>query len=114
MPVLVALALGVLVVVVVVYPFTRARRPARVPWAAGAVRDGRARSREAVYEEIRTLELEHDLGVVDEGEYRSRSRALRMEAAISIRDEQRGGMEAFPEGRGQGSAGPGDTGSGHA
>ena len=46
------------------------------------------RSRESLYEEIRTLQLERDLGRVDEAEYLERFHTLRLQAAATLRDEE--------------------------
>ena len=79
--------LGVLVTVVVLYPFIKSRfRPSIFPTGdspAGFGREGRG----AIYEDIKTLQLEYDLGRVEDPEYRQRLRDYRLRAASALRDQ---------------------------
>ena len=88
MAVLIAALLSILAVSVVLYPFVRNRSRFRSTLATEHLAPGQ-RSRESVYEEIRTLQLERDLGRVDEAEYQDRLRTLRLQAASTMRDEER-------------------------
>ncbi|MBI2873279.1 MAG: hypothetical protein HYY00_08850 [Chloroflexi bacterium] len=44
--------------------------------------------RQRIYDEIRTLGLERDLGTIGEEEYQSRLRSARLRAATNLRDQE--------------------------
>jgi rubrerythrin len=95
MSVLIGALIAILVIGVVLYPFIKARsrsrtheRPDSSNQAAQAGLPGPG-AREAVYENIRTLQLEHELGAVEDSEYRERLHAYRLEAAAALRDQDR-------------------------
>ena len=44
--------------------------------------------RQAVYSNIRTLELEHELGKLDEEDYRLRLQSYRLAAAATFKDQE--------------------------
>ena len=85
MPILIGGLLGILVIVIVLYPFLRGRVRPGPPIAS----DAGPGSRETIYEDIKVLQLDYELGSIDEGEYGQRLRAYRLEAAASMRDEER-------------------------
>ena len=99
MVIAISVLIALLAVGVVIYPFVKARfRPSDS-------RNGLSRnnetgvgaddyeSREVIYEDIRTLQLDHDLGIIEEAEYRERMRAYRLQAAATLRDRERLEME---------------------
>ncbi len=93
MAVLIGTLLAVLVVAVVVYPFLRAwfrlpTPPSRDPSAD----PGRDRP-EAILEEIKTLQLEHELGTVNDGEYHERLAVYRLQAAAALRNREQSGED---------------------
>ena len=88
-----AIMMGLLLVLfsaaVVAYPFLKARRPAGA--ASFASLEELAERRRAIYSEIRTLELEHDLGKLEEVDYLHRLRSYKLAAATTFREQD--GME---------------------
>ena len=86
MAVLIGALLAVLVVGIILYPFYR--------WCfLSGTRPSQEEEKEpgrenAVYESIRTLRLEHDLGSIEEAEYLERLGAYRLEAAAALRDQE--------------------------
>ena len=92
MPVLIGALLALLVVGVVLYPFVKRRFGAGGPSRSGPD-DGvgpvawRLR-REEIYESIRSLQLEYEIGGVEEADYRERLRAYRVQAAAVVREQE--------------------------
>ena len=86
MAVLISALLAIAVVIVVLYPFIRARL------SSNSLTDTEqdvvlpSDMKQTIYEEIETLRLEHELGRVDGGEYKQRLDAYRIRAAQSLRD----------------------------
>ena len=86
MAVLISALLAIAVVIVVLYPFIRARL------SSNSLTDTEqdvvlpSDKKQTIYEEIETLRLEHELGRVDDGEYKQRLDAYRIRAAQSLRD----------------------------
>ena len=82
---LVGALLAILAIGVVLYPFWRRRfrqPPPAVQGPPGHVGDDRT----AIYDEIRTLQLEYQLGAIDEADYQERLRSSRLTAAAALRD----------------------------
>ena len=103
MPVLIGALLAFLVVGVVLYPFVRQRLG-----IVGLSRNGSRGApgtpvwrlqREEIYESIRSLHLEYELGGVEETDYRERLRAYRVQAAAVVRNQELAeqDMERFVE-----------------
>ncbi len=84
--------LAVLVIGMVVYPFVKGRfhfQEPHLPRGAGRPEGWRdTGTREAIYEEIKTLQLEHELGTIDEAEYLETLSAYRLQAAAAMRDAE--------------------------
>ena len=88
MAVLIAALLAVFVVAVIPYPFMKGRLRSRsAPVSDSSVDAGRG-GREQIYESIRTLQLEYELGSIEEGEYKNRLRAYRLQAASALREQE--------------------------
>ena len=89
MAVIVCLALALLSIGVVIYPFWRRRSaPATAPMEA--VSPDLVQSEadlNAVYDAIRTLQLEHQLGNIPLGLYREQLQDYRLQAAAILRDQ---------------------------
>ena len=92
MAVLIGALLAILVVVVLLYPFVKTRSRSHTPSKSGDPdynpTQSPLSSREMVYEDIRTLQLEHELGSIDDQEYQEHLRAYRMQAATTLRDQE--------------------------
>ena len=93
MTVIIAVLLALLGLVVVLYPFIKERIRSQSPMTRDISpnEDGsleRVNSRERIYEEIRTLQLEHDLGRIDTVEYKERLHGYRMEAAATLKEQE--------------------------
>ena len=91
MAVLIGTLLGVLVIGVVLYPFIKLRfrpegNPTRHSRATGPPRA--LRGRDAIYEEIRSLQQDYESGSMEEAEYHERLRAYRLQAAGVLRDQE--------------------------
>ena len=89
MAVLIGVLLAILVIAVVIYPFVKARFQPRSPLAVAPPDRVDPGGREAIYEEIRTLQLEYEMGSIDESEYEEQLRAYRLQAAATLRDQVR-------------------------
>ena len=87
MGIVIAVLLTMLAVGVVWYPFLRRRLTGR-DRASPAAGDG-AGELLTMYDEIRTLALEHEVGAVDAEDYQEELRTLRLEAAARLRDTDR-------------------------
>ena len=88
MAVLIAGLLAILSVGVILYPFWKAwSRTGPSPAQGSPVEPGQGEGSD-VFEEIRTLQLEYELGAVDEADYRDRLRADRLRAAAGLRDRE--------------------------
>ena len=92
MPVLIGALLALLVVGVVLYPFVKRRFGVASP---SGDRPGDAAGpaawrllREEIYESIRGLQLEYEIGGVEETDYRERLRAYRVQAAAVVREQE--------------------------
>ena len=88
MAVLIGVLLAIFGIAVVLYPFLKARSSAQSPPSGDSPTPNEGPgSREAAYQDIRTLQLEYELGSIDEREYRELLRAYRIQAAEAIRRE---------------------------
>ena len=83
---LVGALLAVLAIGVVLYPFWRRRFPRPSSAVRGPAGDLDGDDRTVIYEEIRTLQLEYQLGAIDEPDYQTRLRSSRLRAAAALRD----------------------------
>lgn len=90
MSVLIGVLLALLVIAVVIYPFVRSRFQPRPPMAVVSPDPGRL---DTVYEEIRTLQLEYELGSIDEREYQEQLRDYRLQAAAILHEQGRSRQE---------------------
>lgn len=81
------LVLALFSIFILVLPFIRGQRRGPQTSIPEALEEGRQR-REAIYEEIKALRLEYELGRIDEDEYKRQHRTLRLQAANLIRDEE--------------------------
>ena len=89
-----AIAVALLIVGAVAWPFLagrwRATSSAPEPEDAdGAALTGSA-ALEDVYEAIRTLQMEHSLGRIEDGDFREQMDQYRLQAAAIMRDMDRG------------------------
>ena len=92
MAIIIGTILTLLSILVLVYPFTRSRWPGQNPDSAAnpaANNDPEALDLEAIYDSIRTLQLEHQLGNIPAGLYQEQLRAYRLQAAVALRDQAR-------------------------
>jgi hypothetical protein len=92
MPVLIGALLALLVVGVVLYPFVKRRFGVASP-SGGRPGDTAGPAawrlrREEIYESIRGLQLEYEIGGVEETDYRERLRAYRVQAAAVVREQE--------------------------
>ena len=90
MPYLLGLLLALAAAVLIAWPLLRARRDATLarPGALDALRDVQ-RLRRQVYDEIRTLGLDRELGHVTAEQYEETLAAHRVQAALLLRREER-------------------------
>ena len=99
MMLLVGAVLAVLSIAIVVYPFLKKSRAGVQPDVShdsvGAPPMGPGvADLELVYEAIRTLQLEYQLGKVPEEEYQEQLRAYRLQAAVALRRAAQEGHHA--------------------
>ena len=88
MSVLIGVLLALLAIAVVIYPFVKARLQPRSPLAILPPDRVDPEGREAIYEEIRTLQLEYELGSIEEREYQEQLRDYRLQAAAALREQE--------------------------
>ena len=88
MPFLIVSLLAIFAVVMVAYPFFRRSGPQSGQDDSMSAEVRERRRREEMYQEIRALQMEFQLGTLEEAEYRRQLQLCRMEAARSIRDEE--------------------------
>lgn len=89
MAIAVAGILGVLSIAVLVFPFLKYR--SRGPAANSASPSGSTGPElDAIYDAIRTLQLEHQLGSVPEAAYREQLQGYRLQAAVLLRQQSEG------------------------
>ncbi len=88
MPFLIVSLLAIFAVVMVAYPFFRRGDPRGGLGIPRTTEVEQRRRREEMYQEIRALQMEFQLGTLEEPEYRRQLQVIRMEAARSIRDEE--------------------------
>jgi hypothetical protein len=89
MAIIIGAVLAILSIAVVVYPFLKSRQETRTD-AAPATGDPEGpelEAIEAIYEAIRTLQLDHQLGKVPEGLYQEQLRAYRLQAAAVLKQQ---------------------------
>ena len=86
MSVLIGVLLALLAIAVVIYPFVKFRFQPRPPMAVVSPDPGRL---DTVYEEIRTLQLEYELGSIEEREYQEQLRDYRLQAAAILHEQGR-------------------------
>jgi hypothetical protein len=90
MAIIIGTLLTVLSILVVVYPFFRTRWPGLDDTGAAGGAYGNAPDTldlDAIYDSIRTLQLEHQLGNIPEGLYQEQLRGYRLQAAAALRDQ---------------------------
>ena len=91
MAIIIGAVLCLLSIAVLLYPFLKAPRlgpGAGTPENAGMESDGPSpQELESVYQAIRTLQLEHQLGRVPDGSYQGQLDAYRLEAAEILRSQ---------------------------
>ena len=83
----IGLILAIVSVVVVASPFFLSRRRRRAGNAGQSLEEVMAK-RERIYEEMRTLQVDFQLGNIDEDEYESLMRTHRLEAAALVQQQE--------------------------
>jgi len=86
MPFLAGLLLAIIVLALVLLPFFRKRQdqPASVVDTVNQIET----RRDELYQEMRTLQQDFDIGNIAREDYESRIRALRLEAALTLREQR--------------------------
>jgi len=84
---LVGALLAVLAIGVVLYPFWKRRFRHPSPAVQGSAGHLEGDDRTDIYDEIRTLQLEYQLGVIDEADYQEKLQSSRLTAAVALRDQ---------------------------
>ena len=85
------IAVALLIMGVVAWPLVMRRR--RIPAQVYDTPEANGGSLEAVYEAIRTLQMEHSLGRVSDAHFRAQLDEYRRRAAVILRDMDREGGE---------------------
>ena len=86
MPVVVGLTFAFLAIVALAWPVLRRRRSRATQEAPPDAIQEALRRRDRVYDDIKTLILDHELGNVPDYEYAQKLAAFRIDAARAIRD----------------------------
>ena len=86
MAIFIGAVLAVLSIAVIVYPFLKSHASGRqrVPLAGT---DSDTPDLDAIYEAIRTLQLEHQLGNIPQGLYREQLDSYRIQAALALKQQ---------------------------
>jgi hypothetical protein len=98
MELLIGLALAVLCIAIVVYPFVKSRHGT---WVDLSEYDGSSGTQDldAIYERMRILRLEHQLGKISDGMCQEHLRTYRLEAAGIMWRLDQNGMHEFERAR---------------
>ena len=86
MPFFLGLSFAFVAILVLAWPILRRRRSEAARSAMPDELQEAVRQRDRVYDDIRTLVLDHELGNVPDLEYTEKLAAFRMEAARAVRD----------------------------
>jgi hypothetical protein len=86
MAIIIGVVLAILSIAVVVYPFLKSR-PGERAEAIPEAPDSEGPDLETIYEAIRTLQLDHQLGKVPDGLYHEQLRAYRLQAAAALKQQ---------------------------
>ena len=97
MAVLIGALLAILGVGVILYPFMKARLATRASRSPDIEPPASMKGHDAIYDEIRTLQLEYELGSIGEDEYNERLHDYRLQAALSLRDQDQLELESSLE-----------------
>jgi hypothetical protein len=76
-------------IVVIIYPFLRKRTPSQPSSKFGPYDPTSLTRREEIYDEIKGLQLERELGSVQDEDYRERMNAYRVQAARALQEQDR-------------------------
>ena len=76
-------------IVVIVYPFLRKRTPSQPSSEFGPSDPTSLSRREEIYDEIKGLQLERELGSVQDDDYRERMNVYRVQAARALQEQDR-------------------------
>ena len=74
---------------VIIYPFVRKETPSHPSARIGPSGPTPQTTREEIYDEIKGLQLERELGSVHDDEYRERMNAYRIQAARALQEQDR-------------------------
>lgn len=96
MELLIGATLAVVSILILVYPFLKARIRAQPKDSPGGA-SWNAPELEAIYQEISTLRLEYQLGKVPENVYQELLRGYRLQAAVALRQQAQAGESAILE-----------------
>ena len=86
MAIFIGAVLTVLSIAVIVYPFLKPRASGG-PRAPGEDREPEGADLESIYDAIRTLQLEHQLGNIPQGLYREQLDSYRVQAAVLLKQQ---------------------------
>ena len=86
MPFILGLSFAFLAILALAWPILRRRRSEAAPDAMRDDLQEAVRRRDRVYDDIKTLMLDHELGNVPDKEYAEKLAAFRIDAARAIRD----------------------------
>jgi hypothetical protein len=86
MAIIIGLVLAILSIAVVVYPFLKSRAGERAEAIPEGL-DSQGPDLETIYEAIRTLQLDHQLGKVPDGLYQEQLRDYRLQAAAALKQQ---------------------------
>lgn len=93
MAVIISVILALFAIGVVVFPFIKGRLRLQTAQSQSSTGPDARRDREAIYDDIKTLQLEYELGSIEGKDYHERLRAHRLDAAMALRDQERQELE---------------------
>jgi len=88
MVVIISALLSVLVICVIVYPFLRDRTLDRRSSTLGDIIQILRLERESLYEEMKSVQIDHNIGLITRPEYSYRLGALRLKAMESLKKQE--------------------------
>lgn len=87
MAILIGVLVGILSIALLLYPFVKRRFLRIAPPSQISQEQHGLDGRQTIYDDIKALQLDYDLGSIAEQEYQEQLRAYRIQAAAALKDQ---------------------------